>query len=217
MKLNLKSIVFMALMIVATSLNAQDYKHEFRIGGGLGIDPHLQNVRNRFVDTNNLEESDFCGINGIQATGFIEYFNHINKYWAIGGNIGISEASGGGARFKREYTNAISYLFELFFLFLTSDFEFHSTSQYLMPAVKYSWIPRNHFCLYSKVALGIMHYKQDITCDELASPQRHENGFRLAYQFSPVGCEFGGERIRGFIELGYGKQGMYNAGVLLNL
>lgn len=46
----------MAFMIVATSLNAQDYKHEIRIGGGLGTDPHLQNVRNRFVDTNNLEE-----------------------------------------------------------------------------------------------------------------------------------------------------------------
>ncbi len=46
----------MAFMIVATSLNAQDHKHEIRIGGGLGIDPHLQNVRNRFVDTNNLEE-----------------------------------------------------------------------------------------------------------------------------------------------------------------
>ena len=86
----------MAFMIVATSLNAQDHKHEIRIGGGLGIDPHLQNVRNRFVDTNNLEESGFCGISGIQATGFIEYFNHINKHWAIGGSIGISEASGGG-------------------------------------------------------------------------------------------------------------------------
>ena len=42
----------MAFMIVATSLNAQDHKHEIRIGGGLGTDPHLQNVRNRFVDTN---------------------------------------------------------------------------------------------------------------------------------------------------------------------
>lgn len=207
----------MAFMIVATSLNAQDHKHEIRIGGGLGIDPHLQNVRNRFVDTNNLEESGFCGISGIQATGFIEYFNHINKHWAIGGSIGISEASGGGARFKREYANAISELADQFFRFLTTDFDFHSTSQYLMPAVKYSWISRHHFCLYSKAALGIMHYKQDITCDKLPSPQRHENGIRLAYQFSPVGCEFGGERIRGFIELGYGKQGMYNTGVLLNL
>lgn len=46
----------MAFMIVTTSLNAQDHKHEIRIGGGLGTDPHLQNVRNRFVDTNNLEE-----------------------------------------------------------------------------------------------------------------------------------------------------------------
>ena len=206
----------MAFMIVATSLNAQDHKHEIRIGGGLGIDPHLQNVRNRFIDTNNLEESDFCGINGIQATGFIEYFNHINKHWAIGGSIGISEASGGGARFKNEDINFYSYFINYFFD-PTSDFSFKSSSQYLMPAFKYSWIPQKHFCLYSKAAIGIMHYKQDVTCDKMPFLERHENGIRLAYQFSPVGFEFGGERIRGFFELGYGKQGIYNAGILFYL
>ena len=88
----------MAFMIVATSLNAQDHKHEIRIGGGLGIDPHLQNVREQIYRLLIIltRVSGVCGI--ARYTSFqdlIEYFNHINKHWAIGGSIGISEASGG--------------------------------------------------------------------------------------------------------------------------
>ena len=218
MKLNLKSIVLISFLIVATSMNAQNNKHEFRANFGIGIDQHLRNVQERYINDYHLEPAGIFSLldHGWQASGTLEYYYHINKHCAIGGSFGITEASCGGARFKDEDIDFYSYFINYFFD-PTSDFSFKSSSQYLMPAFKYSWIPREHFCLYSKAAIGIMHYKQDVTCDKMPFLERHENGIRFAYQFSPVGCEFGGERIRGFIELGYGKQGMYNTGVLLNL
>ena len=218
MKLNLKSIVLISFLIVATSMNAQDNKHEFRANLGIGIDQHLRNVQERYINDYHLDPVVLCMqlpyINQVSAS--LEYFNHINKHWAIGGIFGISAASCDNARFKDEDIDFYSYFINYFFD-PTSDFSFKSSSQYLMPAFKYSWIPQKHFCLYSKAAIGIMHYKQDVTCDKMPFLERHENGIRLAYQFSPVGCEFGGERIRGFFELGYGKQGIYNAGILFYL
>ena len=86
-----------------------------------------------------------------------------------------------------------------------------------MPSVKYSWIAKNHFRLYTKAALGIQHYKLDAISRGNSYPETHENNCKVAYQFSPVGIEVGGERMRGFLELGYGKQGIYNIGMLLNL
>lgn len=38
------------------------------------------------------------------------------------------------------------------------------------------------------------------------------NNFRISTQIMPLGFEFGGRRLKGFFETGYGYQGMFITG-----
>lgn len=215
---------------VATSLSilltipayGQTNKHEIRANFGMGVDSHVKDRCDQYIENFNLEGSSPFGISGIQAAGTLEYFYHLNKHWAIGANLGIAESEA-EARVKwgdkAKDGDTFSYVFGgiIYCLFPTSDIQIHTNSQFLMPSVKYSWIAKNHFRLYTKAALGIQHYKLDAISRGNSYPETHENNCKVSYQFSPVGIEVGGERMRGFLELGYGKQGIYNIGMLLNL
>ncbi len=75
----------------------------------------------------------------------------------------------------------------------------------IMPAVKYNWLNRNHFGMYSKVALGVL-----IGHDSGADKDKTNAAF--AWQATAVGAEFG-SAFRGFLELGFGEQGVLVAGV----
>jgi hypothetical protein len=76
----------------------------------------------------------------------------------------------------------------------------------LMPAVKYYWVNKNHFGLYSKVAAGatLMSYK--------ATGQENDSKVYFMCQVSAIGVEFGG-KLRGFVEAGVGEQGIVLAGL----
>lgn len=216
-----------ALMTLPTY--GQESKHEIRAGVGIGDDAHIGNIQNQYIRNFNLEEgSNIPNDNsGYETSAFLEYYYHPNKHWAFGVSLGFSTASGEGAsvkwddRFRLDdsFQNHIDYIWNgiVYELWADSDIELHSKSEFLMPEVKYSWIAKAHFRLYSKLGFGTQHYKLDVTSDRNSFPERHENGLRLAYQASPLGIEAGGECMRGFVELGYGKQGVLNLGILLNL
>ena len=76
----------------------------------------------------------------------------------------------------------------------------------LMPAVKYYWVNKNHFGLYSKAAVGatLMTYK--------ATGQENDSKVCFMCQVSGIGVEFGG-KLRGFVEAGVGEQGIVLAGL----
>ena len=67
----------------------------------------------------------------------------------------------------------------------------------VMPSIKYYWINKNNFGLYSKAALGT---------------SKDETNTYFMFQASFIGAEFGG-KFRGFVELGVGDQGFLQAGV----
>lgn len=75
----------------------------------------------------------------------------------------------------------------------------------IMPAVKYNWLNRNRFSMYSKVALGVL-----IGMD--SGENNDKTKAALAWQASAVGAEFG-SAFRGFVELGFGEQGILVAGL----
>lgn len=209
-------------MFLAIPAYGQTNKHEIRANFGMGVDSHVKDVCNQYIENFDMENSSPFGLRGLQAAGTLEYFYHLNKHWAIGANLGIAESEA-EARVKWgdkvKDGDTFSYVFGgiIYCLFPTSDIQIHTNSQFLMPSVKYSWIASNHFRLYTKAALGIQHYKLDAIGKSNSYPETHENNCKVAYQFSPVGIEVGGERMRGFLELGYGKQGLYNIGILVNL
>ena len=79
----------------------------------------------------------------------------------------------------------------------------------LMPAVKYYWVNKNNFGLYSKVAAGATYMSSKVTENGV-----DENNSKVYFmcQVSAIGVEFGG-KLRGFVEAGVGEQGIVLAGL----
>ncbi|MBO5539926.1 MAG: hypothetical protein J5980_03155 [Muribaculaceae bacterium] len=82
-----------------------------------------------------------------------------------------------------------------------------SRSKYfsVMPAVKYNWLNRERFSMYSKAAVGLLIGRDS---DGLT----HKTEAAFIWQASAVGAEYG-TAFRGFLELGYGEQGILVAGL----
>ncbi len=74
-----------------------------------------------------------------------------------------------------------------------------------MPAVKYNWLNKKHFSMYSKAAVGLT-----IAAHSMNSGNKTKVGFN--FQASAVGLDFG-KAFRGFCELGFGEQGIFVFGV----
>ena len=79
----------------------------------------------------------------------------------------------------------------------------------VMPAIKYSWINKHHFALYSKVAVG-----GTLTSSKSTENGKSENNSKLYFmgQVSAIGVEFG-SKLRGFFEVGGGEQGIVLGGI----
>lgn len=75
----------------------------------------------------------------------------------------------------------------------------------LAAASKISWFNHEHFGMYSKLAIGVSRYIVDI-----------DNSWAPAFQLTPVGCDFGGDTLRGVVELGVGNQGVALIGLKYN-
>ncbi|MCQ2126772.1 MAG: hypothetical protein MJZ06_05005 [Bacteroidaceae bacterium] len=87
----------------------------------------------------------------------------------------------------------------------------------LMPGVRYKWVSRPHFGMYSKLCAGATLYHQhdiSVQTDETETEElESDTDFSFAMQFSPLGIEAGNESVRGFTEIGFGMEGIILAGV----
>ena len=72
----------------------------------------------------------------------------------------------------------------------------------VMPAAKFAWLGKDHFGMYTKIAAGVGAAFDDGSAD-----------FSFAAQVNPVGMDFGGQSFRGFLELGWGMQGLVMFGL----
>ena len=79
----------------------------------------------------------------------------------------------------------------------------------IMPAVKYNWLNRDKFSMYSKLAVGVLVGLETGDATEKTKAT-------LGWQASAVGAEYGGA-FRGFLELGCGEQGMLVIGLRCTL
>ena len=90
----------------------------------------------------------------------------------------------------------------------------------VMPVAKFMWIEKDHIGLYSKAAAGICIASNSAkACSGFGEAEKYvdeiktDKGTRFAYQVSAIGFEAGSKNLRGFVELGYGFQGLAQAGV----
>lgn len=85
-----------------------------------------------------------------------------------------------------------------------------------MPSVKFNWLRKKNWGMYSKIAAGVTyaHFKQDGYNDGVATGEQSiVNDLLFNFQASLLGIEAGGQHVRGFAELGLGEQGVALAGV----
>ena len=87
----------------------------------------------------------------------------------------------------------------------------------LMPAVKFNWLRKRIWGLYSKVALGASYRTEKHTMYGPDSDNKSYDDVMLNFQGTPIGVECGSSNLRGYIELGMGEQGIINAGLRLRL
>ncbi len=86
-----------------------------------------------------------------------------------------------------------------------------------MPSVKFNWLRKHHWGLYSKLAVGATY--ADLSCEDYDANGK-KNGDKITekdllfnYQASLIGVEAGGDHVRGFAEFGLGEQGIALAGL----
>ena len=87
----------------------------------------------------------------------------------------------------------------------------------VMPSIKFNWLRKEHWGLYSKVAAGATYARfNDEDCDDNGK-KTGENAVSkdllFNFQASLIGVEAGGTHLRGFAEFGVGEQGLALAGL----
>ena len=78
--------------------------------------------------------------------------------------------------------------------------------------MKLDWVRRQYFGMYSKLALGLTSRHQSM---KGAGESRFEetNYLHPNAHLTVVGMDFGSPHFRGFIDLGFGEQGIFSLGL----
>ena len=189
-------MVVVALM-TAMSVNAQseNLKNELSLSYGLGSvaqfgDGLGEGLGLVFSDT---EYDDGFILGPIS----VEYFRHLNNpRLAIGGFVSyskwdsdIQKRSGNHQKVGERNRNYFA----------------------VMPAVKWYWVNKNSFGLYSKGAVGAA-FLNSTEKDLATNASKDDNSTHFLFQLSLIGVEFG-KQFRGFAEAGVGEQGFILAGI----
>jgi hypothetical protein len=82
-----------------------------------------------------------------------------------------------------------------------------------MPSVKFNWLRKDHFGMYSKLAAGVSLCNFKSENENKNSESETENQVKFNWQASLIGIEAGGSRLRAFAELGFGEQGIGLLGI----
>ena len=187
-----------AAMMATVSTNAQneDLRHELSLSYGIGSITQLGDGIGEglamavFSDTENDDGFILGPIS-------LEYFYHFNNpRLALGGFVSYSKwdseimkRGGNGNKVGERKRNYWA----------------------VMPGIKWYWVNKNSFGLYSKGAAGLAFLNfTEKSFDNNSSSDDHKSYFM--FQLSFIGAEFGG-KVRGFAEAGVGEQGFLLAGL----
>ena len=182
-------------LIMAINMNAQegyeDTKHEVSIT--FGIEPTSQRIDNfknlggaiGYTDNDKYMEP-------ISA----EYFYHAKEWLSIGCVFAYG-------KWKADYIK---------FDYNTGEDKKETNYYTFMPAVKFDYIRKKNFGMYSKAALG-MSISSTTDTDINGSTYKFSAEYKLNFQASFIGIEAGSPYFRGFAELGIGEQGIASIGV----
>ena len=172
-----------ALMVAALTASAQndDLKNEFGVYYGFGA---ASDIFSAFAHAFSFSSDDQHGYWGPIG---VEYYYHTSPVVAIGGVASIAGCKWGN-----------------------DSEDFSSKYITLMPSVKFNWLRKRNFGMYSSLSAGVMFMSHNI--DDKYVTDKNKNVLFMA-QGTPLGMEFGSETFRGFTEFGLGEKGLITLGL----
>ncbi len=198
----MKKTFFMAVtaLMMAINMNAQvgyeDTKHEVSITLGVGSNSQLIDTYENVIDfVFGYSAENERYMEPISA----EYYYHLNKWLSIGSSLTF-------ANHKQDLYSTSHYR-------TTPTYKGKCSSNYytLLPGVKFNFLRKTHFGLYSKAALGVTLRTESI--EYVADDEYKDTDLLLNWQLSLIGIEGGSPYLRAFAELGMGEQGVVCAGI----
>ena len=195
----MKKLLAMVAVAMMTAVSAQaqsngydDTKHEVAISLGVWSNSQIidvfETIGGGLVGAR-FEDETFTG--PISA----EYFYHVKNWLGVGGILAYGQN-------KQD-------------VYLLGDKDGMSKNTYLtlMPAVKFDWLRKKHFGMYSKLAFGATLRNEKYESDDPSNKDYSDSEVHINWQASLLGIEAGGPTLRGCLEFGTGEQGIFRAGV----
>lgn len=181
-------LMTVAALMMAANVSAQtgydDTKHEVSIRYGL-----LPSTK---IFHNNVDYENETYLGSFSA----EYFYHAKEWLSIGCVFAYG-------KWKADYIKYYDNMKE----------DKKETNYYtFMPAVKFDYIRKKNFGMYSKAALGMSISSTTDTYIN-GSTYKFSAEYKLNFQATFLGIEAGSPYFRGFAELGIGEQGIASIGV----
>ena len=182
--------VTMCVVLLSLGVQAQDeLKNEIGVFYGLGSASNVFSFITNAYSAAAGDQSSFWGPIGA------EYYYHVSP--VVGGGAVAAYA---GCKAEDEETRKED-LTESFFT--------------VMPSVKFNWLRKKNFGMYSAVSAGVMFCS--VSCNDNAKTNdpkaKDETLTTFMFQATALGAEFGGEQFRGFVEAGLGEKGLLCAGL----
>ena len=182
-------VMAVAAMMATLSVNAQDFKHEVGVFYGFESASNVFSLVTSAISAAAGDQSSFWGPVGV------EYYYNISPVVGLG-----AVAAYAGCKAEDEKTHKED---------LTESFIT------VMPSVKFNWLRKKHFGMYSALSAGAMF--ASVKCNDnakAADPNaKDETVTVFMFQATALGAEFGGEQFRGFVEAGVGEKGVLCAGL----
>jgi len=180
-RMNMKKMMMIATMMVAAltaSAQDDDLKNEIGVYYGFGSASDIVSTVATSISSafSHSDQSGFWGPVGV------EYYYHVTPVVGVGAMASIAGCKwGGNSENKTKYYT-------------------------VMPAVKFNWLRKTHFGIYSGLAAGVM-----IVSDSYKDESKSKAIFMG--HVTALGAEFGGQQFRGFTELGFGERGLLTLGL----
>ena len=177
-------------MMTVMNVNAQDgLMHEVGVFYGVGSASNVLSVITSSISAAAGNQSSFWGPIGV------EYYYHVSPVVGLGA---VAAYAGCKAEDEKTHKDDLSETF------IT-----------IMPSVKFNWLSKKHFGMYSGLSAGIMFISVSPNDNAKAndSNAKDETLVSFMFQATALGAEFGGEQFRGFVEAGFGEKGVLCAGL----
>jgi hypothetical protein len=187
----MKKILLMvvAAMMVTMNVNAQDEpKNEIGVFYGFESASNIFSVYSSIFAAAAGDQSSWWGPIGA------EYYYHLTPGVAVGGVLAYASCK---AEDKKSGQKDLSETF------IT-----------VMPSVKFNWLRKKNFGMYSALSAGVMFASISVggASEELDKEAKDETITNFMFQATALGLEFGGN-FRGFVEAGLGEKGLLCAGL----